>query len=471
VDRVAAMTDDRLGSELGHHRHDDGAGALDGITEATSPPGSAVSNLCTFWDARPVLRHLYDFARARGVAPLTVLGVALARVVAATPAGYVLPPLIGGPGSMNFFLAVVGPSGAGKGAGHAAAEDALDLSGFRDQYSLQTELHTPDLGSGEGVAHQYVKYVKKKDEGVEQEGIKQIRESVLFTAPEIDQLTAVGSRQGATLMAILRKGYSGEALSFAYADPTKRLHVQARSYRMALTVGVQPGRAAALLDDTEGGTPQRFLWVPATDPEMPRERPAAPERPWTVAVSSCLPGRTTEVAVCAEAKHQVTEAHWRRSRGEGDVLDGHALYTKLKVAAALAALDGHLGADGVTAEDWRLAGVLMDVSDATRAGVQAELRRTAAEGNKARGQAEAVREIVKAETVDAAAVQKAGRATLRVLEKAGRWLSTKEIRAALPGRIRPHLGEALDALVLAGSIECEDIDHNGQSGRRYRISS
>ncbi len=318
VARVATMPDgDRLRSELGHHEHSDN---LDGILtdesqEAVTAPERAVATLAAdLWDARPVLRHLHDFARARMVAPLAVLGVAMARIAAATPAGYVLPPLVGGPGSMNLLVALVGPSGAGKGAAHAAAEDALNLSGFRDAISSETVLHTPDVGSGEGVVHQYAKWAKTEDNGVKQEGVKQIRETVLFTVPEIDQLTAVGSRQGATLLPILRKAYSGEALSFAYADPTKRLHLRARSYRMALTAGVQPGRAAALLDDADGGTPQRFVWLPVTDPDMPRDRPAEPDR-WTVA----LPGRPlsgqTKVTVCAEAEEEITDAHWRRSRG------------------------------------------------------------------------------------------------------------------------------------------------------------
>ncbi|WP_222267413.1 hypothetical protein [Modestobacter marinus] len=436
-------------------------GAGGAVAAPTAAPAPAAADL---WDARPVLRHLHHFARARGVAPLAVLGVALARVVAATPVGYLLPPLVGGPGSLNLFVALVGPSGAGKGAARAAAEDALDLAGWRDGLDGSTVLHTPDVGSGEGVVHQYARWQKKDG----QEGVAQVRESVLFDVPEIDQATAVSSRQGSTLMPVLRKAWSGEALSFAYADPTKRLHVRAHSYRMALTAGVQPGRAGALLDDADGGTPQRFLWMPVTDPDMPRERPAEPQ-PWTVP----LPGRQATgravVFVCAEARDAITEAHWRRSRGEGNALDGHALYAQLKVAAALADLDGHLGAAGVTVEDWQLAGLLMDVSDATRTGVQAELRRSATEANKARAEADAVREIVKTETVEAAAVQRASKAAMTVLGKQpGEWMTGAELRRAVHNRVRPHLDAALDGLVLAGSIEIDEIDHHGQPGRRYR---
>ena len=77
--------------------------------------------------------------------------VALARVVAATPASYVLPPLVGGVGTMNLFVALVGPSGSGKGAAHSAAEEALDLSGFRDPISRVDHLVISNVGSGEGI--------------------------------------------------------------------------------------------------------------------------------------------------------------------------------------------------------------------------------------------------------------------------------------------------------------------------------
>lgn len=416
------------------------------------------------WDTRPVLRHLHDFARARMVAPLALLGVALARVAVVTPAAYVLPPLVGGPGTPNLFVALVGPPGAGKGAGHAAAEDALDLSGWRDGITRDEQLYITNVGSGEGILHAYAMWSKA-------EGVQQIRESVLFVVNEVDQLTAVGSRQGATLMPKLREAYSGETLAFNYADPTKRLHVRRHHYRMALTVGVQPGRAAALFDDADGGTPQRFLWLPVTDPDMPRDRLPEPKR-WTVKVPGRPPTGRVVVAVCDEAREEITEAHWRRSRGEGDALDGHALYTQLKVAAALAVLDGHLGTDGVTAEDWCLAGVLMDVSNATRTAVQAELRRAAAGANEARARAEAVRDLVKADTVEAAAAQKASKAALTALRKQpGEWLTGADLRRAVSSRVRPDLDAALDALVLAGVVEVDEIEHHGQPGRRYRSRS
>src|SRR3712207_4897598 len=109
----------------------------------------------SIWDERPILRHLFDFARGRRVAPLAVLGVALTRIVAATPSNIVLPAIIGGDGTLNMFVAFVGASGQGKGAAEAAAADAIDLSQMLDRISAEP-VHTVTVGSGEGFVHQYV---------------------------------------------------------------------------------------------------------------------------------------------------------------------------------------------------------------------------------------------------------------------------------------------------------------------------
>src|SRR3712207_6527821 len=126
------------------------------------------------------------------------------------------------------------------------------------------------------------------------------------------------------------------------------------------------------------------------------------------------------MAVCEEAIDTIEEAHWLRSRGEGDPLDGHALYTRLKVAAALALLDRRLS---VTADDWRLSGRIMAKSDATRDAVQRELRERATEANIGRAKAEAARAVVVADEVDAQAVRKASHAVKVALGKCpGEWM-------------------------------------------------
>ena len=219
-----------------------------------------------FWDSRKGLRHIRDHARSRGAAPWGTLGCVLARTVTAVDPKIVLPPLVGGHGSLNLFVGLVGPSGAGKGAAEAAASDAL----------VMPHVDTMPVGSGEGLPRLFAHREKlPKDAGGGWETVRD-RAAVLVTAPEVDTLAAVAGRQGATLLPELRKAWVGETLGFGYAAPEKQVVIERHTYRLTLVVGVQPTRARALLDDADGGTPQRILWLPVTDPDAPDLRPYPP---------------------------------------------------------------------------------------------------------------------------------------------------------------------------------------------------
>jgi hypothetical protein len=146
-----------------------------------------------FWDQRDCLAHLRDFARARMTSPWAVLGVTLARVLTTVPPYVVLPPTIGTQASLNLFVALVGTSGMGKGAAEGAARDALDVG---------EDVFTATVGSGEGVAHLYSHWTAKT-------GVIRDRSAVLFTIPEVDILTALGSRVGSTILSVLRSAFSG----------------------------------------------------------------------------------------------------------------------------------------------------------------------------------------------------------------------------------------------------------------------
>ena len=71
-----------------------------------------------------------------------------------------------------------------------------------------------------------------------------LHEAVMFTAAEIDTMTALGSRSGSTTMAVLREGFSGGTLGHAYVSRDKNRHLEAGTYRMTVVLSVQPCRAA-----------------------------------------------------------------------------------------------------------------------------------------------------------------------------------------------------------------------------------
>ncbi|MDO3398679.1 bifunctional DNA primase/polymerase [Mycolicibacterium neoaurum] len=369
--------------------------------------GPTDDELALFWSARPELARLHQFARARCVGPWSTLGAVLARVVATIPPYVVLPPTVGSVASVNLFVALVAPSGFGKGASEAVAEDFLVTA---------THPWVAAVGSGEGLLKQYA--YKKKTEQIN------LRDTAIFTVPEVDTFAALSGRGGSTLIPELRKAWMGERLGFGWADVEKAVTVMAHRYRMTMVVGVQPGRGGVLLDDADGGTPQRFLWLPTTDSDAPNEPPQEPERLQIPAWPNSVEGPTgldfsdgdgdtgglqvkfgpiddayrLEEPADHAAFHvlglppNVVDAiraeHLVKRRGEvpsSGALDSHAMLARLKIAVGLMWLNGRT--DKVSDEDWALAGTVLSVSNATRATVLAALSSNATKGCQGSGTA------------------------------------------------------------------------------------
>ena len=291
---------------------------------------------------------------------------------------------------------------------------------------------------------------------------------MLLTAAEIDTLTALHRRQASTLLPELRKAWTGSSLGFAYVDKEKRLTLPEHHYRLCLIVGIQPERAGGILQDTDGGTPQRFLWMPATDPEAPDVAPAAPE-PWTGWRLPRWPMATAGrvvLPVCPAARDTIDAARVARLRGDGEALDGHALLCRLKVAAVLTILNGRFE---IIEQDWDLAGVIAAKSEWIRQRVVRTLEQKQREANTARGKAEGERSVIVAETVEDAAIKRVARLIAHKLTGAG-WLTRSELRNGLASRDRGCFDPAIDRLIEAGQVEPENVDYQGQAGTRYRLT-
>lgn len=403
-----------------------------------------------FWQARPVLAHIHTYARSRMTSPWAVLGVVLTRCVASVPPSVTLPPIVGSRASLNLYVALVGPSGAGKGAAERVAGECID---FGDPVNVVT------IGSGEGIPHLFA--YRDRHKVVIRKAV-----SVLFSVPEVDNLTALAQRQGATLLPQLRSAWSGEKLGFAYADPAKSLPIEADTYRLCLVLGVQPARAKGLLDDAGGGTPQRFAFLPSTDPEAPDELPETPEQwewdfpgPWPRVIL----GRSEDMDVCQVARDTIVNNRRAQLRGSTDALDGHSLLTRLKVAAALALLDGQRG---VRESDWELASIVMAVSDETRGQVQSVLAAEGVAASEHAAKREARKAVVIDETRERAQLRRVAQGIKRRLTDNG-WQSLNSIRHAIAGRDRDLFEDALAALLEVGEVEASKDD----AKPRYRVVS
>lgn len=410
-------------------------------------------NADDFW-SRESLEHLLLAARARRVGPWAVLGCTLARAAATIPPSVALPATVGSRMSCNVFIGLVGPSAGGKGAAEAVAAEAV-------KFTNCAAVPVVPLGSGEGVASTF------RPPGTEPDKPNPIV-AAQFSAPEIDTMTALSSRQGSTLNAELRKMWSGETLGFGNAGKDTRRIVEAHTYRACLIAGVQPLRAGALLSAADGGLPQRFLWVPTNDqdaPDTPLDWPGtrtvrAPAWHTSSTRHLSVVGTGTALVIPASARQEIDAHRLAVLRGDPgvDPLDGHALLCQLKTAAALMALDGRTI---VSEEDWRLADVVMAVSKATRERCRREIAEHARAVNHARAHAAAERE----EIGDDRRLLRTREAIERWLAKVpgDGWLARRDLLPKIKSTLRGYFDEALAQLIEAGRVG----EKESERGRLY----
>lgn len=402
-----------------------------------------------FWKARPILEHLETFALSRRVAPWALLGVVIVQTLAQVPPTCQLPALIGSRGSLNAFVALVGTSGEGKGTATQAAREALPWTNW-------VEPRTP--GSGEGVVRLFA-YRKPGVKGTPST-VERTAWSAILDIAEIDTLAAFAGRAGSSYLPELRKCFSGEPIGRVNNTADRSVDIDRHSYRLGAIVGVQPTRAGVLMEDADGGTPQRFLWLPAGNPNSPRAKPAEPAprtNPLHPDITTAMwklkttgnTGDVVEVAVPAKAAEEVDFAAWNRHRGVTTGLNGHALFVRLKTAAALAFLDGRTYLND---DDWTLAEVVMSVSDRTRADVQKALRDAAHAETVSRGRAQGIATVAAEEVHETATAHRVSRSILNALD-GGAWCPASDLRKKLSSRYRAHFDTAIETLKATGRVE------------------
>jgi hypothetical protein len=382
-----------------------------------------------FWQQREVLKRIRWFARERRVAPWAVLGAVLGQASCRIGPHVVLPAIVGGVASLNLLVGLVGPSGKGKGAATAVASEFLGVEG---------KFMSEEVGTSQGIDSSFSESVPKL-------GTVQFNDVAFFYVPEIDTVKAHAEMSGSALLPTLRKIWSGEPLGAKYAAKERRRQVRAHAYRAAVVAGIQPKRSGVLLDDVDGGTPQRWLWLPVTDPLAPRrtdrlkappytgtpphlewdvwlpcgERRGEKDEPEPVEVKTRY-----EIPVCREAVNAIIDARELNLVSEAASMDSHSLLTRLKVAALLSFIDGRLE---VTAADWELALSVMWISNATRADCQRALAEAEEEEHAKRGRGRAM--VSHAEQIAAPIIQ--NRRVERIQELGGKALG---ILQSEPGR-------------------------------------
>lgn len=389
---------------------------------------------------RDDLAKLHQLARAKRAGPDAVLALTITHVLAATEPDVTTDIGVGGRGSLNFITALCGPSGAGKGLAETTVADNISII---DHDGKPVETPVLPFGSGEGMASAY------RPRGLDPEADHALTR-VVFSASEIDKITALSSRTGSTLSSALREAWSGELLGASNATAENSNVVPRHTYRWAAVLGVQPKRAGALLGEANGGTPQRVLWAPVGDPGAPRFRPTDPG-PLTIT----LPRLDGEVSM--NVNSEITTGydeiqHDRLLVGlDGDDIDGHTRMVQLKVAAALALMDGRtvIGVD-----DWDIATAIMGRSSATRDEVKRILESDRKVDSIRRAEERAEMNLHADDHKEVEARQRVRTRILTVLEDRGTVTGT-DLYKAVRYNLREHYDPVLTELIVQEKVQLD----------------
>jgi hypothetical protein len=317
------------------------------------------------FEARPELAYIKQAAFSRQRSPKAVLMAVIARAIASIPIEFVIPPIIGAPTSLNFFVCFVGSSSDGKGTSTKLAES---LFNFKQTGVL---INNSIPASGEGVVSSYL--------GTD---TKQKYESCLVNFDEIDQFTASSDRSGSTLGSTIRQGFMGEVIGGNYSKTVKKL--ESNSYRMAFQLSAQPLKSRGFMADNSGGTPHRFLFVQTSNPELPAfddlpefpapikwsppdevlavkkrraDRKKAQEEMGDLLNSEDEDTDFIEIEVDPVIVREIQLYHYNCSqKGKAP---GHHNLVRLKASLGLAYLNGRMN---ITPDDWKLSRVIMQWS-------------------------------------------------------------------------------------------------------------
>lgn len=374
------------------------------------------------------LEAIQSYARAAKIAPLACLIMAIHETLGHVPPTVTLDAGRG-PGSLNLFSCITGPSGAGKSLVQNRGLKAINLTG--GDFFRPLPMGT---GSGEGL----IAALDPTTEGNTGSG--------LLIESEITNLGELMNRSGSTFRQVATKAFTGETL--AINNKKERVCVEEGTYRFGMSVGVQPEHSDVILTHGGQGFPQRFVWVGTTDPLRERGKDYGTPRPYTIDIGKY---QGPHIIHGCDEQVRILQEHSDRVLIDGDTggLNGHAFFTRSKIAAAISILRGH---SNTTGDDWRRAGLIMEESDHQRE----QCQRKANEKNAIReAELQENREVANQIAHD----KKRERIANLILTKVGEGdkkrnaaYSWGNLRKTFPSRDRQEMDEVFETLAEEGLV-------------------
>jgi hypothetical protein len=372
-------------------------------TAATTEPRSFNTNLPQhFWDSRPVLKHIQNAAHMRSRSADAVLGAVLARLSAILPGDLRVDTSTATACSLNFFSVLLGPPGSGKSTSASLAESLFPMG-----YDHSCRRH--NIGSGQGIAAAYGSVVEGE--------FQQSETKALFACDEGSVLLKIAKERGNSTLDTLRTAWTGGEIGQKNAAAERDRRV--RNYSLGFWVGLQPIHAVQLLSDENvgDGTFQRFVWFSTVDPNIP-PIDAMPinhmidPMPFDLATAWAQ----DPVLIPENIKYECRLRDSATSRGDVEITPSqeHALLRQVKIACLLSILDSRRY---VTDEDWHLAKVMLDTSDAVADSVRQDASKRRARREQARAVSSIQAKMQELDALDQREEERVEKIVIRAVEK------------------------------------------------------
>ena len=460
---------------------------IEQYTEQTLPdPEPTMPGLLpdTFWAQHPTLRAIRSAAASRMLRPEPILASILVTAITCTSPKYVLPPIVGAPGSLNLFTLLYGSSGMGKSTSLSTARNLLGVPNERwdaEEYQLGARgidirgLMTVRLGSGEGIAHAFAEKLTTTDtSGTRPKAVtrlQRVRDHVLIADSEGSALAAHQGRAGATIGPVLLSAFSGEPLLSTYSkrgtDSAVDFDLEPLSYRLGIILGIQPDIAGHYLEQAGTGWPQRLLWMTVHGPLLPEDIIEIQPLTWSRPPDPPPDAQQVQIEVAPAIADQLRQQVRTYRETGSNPLDSHAGLLRLKVAAAIHVLLNPGTPPAVTPDDWAMATEIVSASDMVRGVAQAHVINKARDASKQRAEMKAHETVAAQRAADHDQVQRVAKGLARIANKhaadqgTDHWCSGSAcLRRGVAGRDRGWFEEAVEYAVERGLLEAD--------GSRYR---
>lgn len=405
--------------------------------ETIEPPSHELED--GFYDARTWTRHIMQQADWMGMAREALFASALAVMSSRIPPN-VKADLTGrdAPMPLNLYVNLSGVTGSGK---------SRAVSTARTLYPDDDSTLEINPASGEAIASQFVERVRNEGEWE----TRQKASRALMVCTEISQVSAIASRTGSTLIPQLLHAWSGETLGATTKTKELDTHVRGGAYRFSAIFGVQPANAGIFVSEgVENGFAGRCLYFCTTDTRLDEHaRDVPPEGEWEPFKQ---PDATRPITITYPKRVRDYALSLIREGTKGNVRDvnGHRAEQIGRVAALYALADGRTV---VSDEDWTLALLAVERSDAVREWLFARYRLEQVRSEAARVETK----LSARDDADARKIERVAERLLRKLRTKVEGFTARQLRQFL-GRDGKYFDNAINDLVSSGTVvEVKDL--------------